>query len=342
MNNFDNFKRSVFSWARKVFLPSRTVLDFALLPWKVLAFGAAVLLMTVVTAALFRSGYDSLKAQQSYPAPPATVSLKRNVTYVRRDWQNLTMDVATPKQGRGPYPAVVCIHGGGWKSGDKKEMLPCLYALAQQGCVAVSIDYRLAPNHHFLDQVDDCKAAVRYLRTHAQELNIDPRHIGAVGSSAGGHLALLLGTTDSKELPISGEDIGVSSAVEVVVSLAGPTDLTKEMPPDSERTLEKFIGKTRLQHPELFEMASPVHYLSADDAPTLIIHGTRDQMVPYEQATEFLDASKKIGVECQLLAIKNGRHGGGGNVDDWNSSMVEMEKFLLSHLKLLPASTLGL
>ncbi len=337
MNNFDTFKGSVLLWLRKIFLPGRAFLDFALLPWKILLVSLAVLSLVVIG----RAGYGHCIAWQSYPAAPSTVELRRNVLYVQRNWQNLTMDIATPKQRQGPFPAVVCIHGGGWKSGSKKEMLPCLYTLAQQGCVAVSIDYRLAPSHHFLDQVDDCKAAVRFLRTHSRELNIDPLHIGAVGSSAGGHLALLLGTTDTKELPISGDDINVSSAVEVVVSLAGPTDLSKDLPADSELSVEKFIGKTRLQHPESFERASPIHYLTADDAPTMIIHGTRDQMIPYEQATDFLEACKKIGVECQLLAIKNGGHGGGGSIDEWNSSMVQMEKFLLSHLKLLPSSAVG-
>lgn len=338
MNNFDTFKGSVLLWLRKIFLPGRSFLDFALLPWKVLL----LLLASVALVVLGRFGYGHYMAWQSYPAAPANVELRRNVLYVQRHWQNLTMDIATPKQGQGPFPAVVCIHGGAWKSGNKREMLPCLYALAQQGCVAASIDYRLAPSHHFLDQIDDCKAAVRYLRTHSRELNIDPLHIGAVGSSAGGHLALLLGTTDTKELPISGDDIKVSSAVEVVVNLSGPTDLSKDLPTDSERSVEKFIGKSKLKHPESFARASPIHYLTAGDAPTMIIHGTRDQIVPFEQATEFLEACKKIGVECQLLAIKNGGHSGGGSIDEWNSSMVQMEKFLLSHLKLLPSSALGL
>ncbi len=338
MNNFNIFKCSVLSWLRKMFLPGRSFLDFALLPWKILLVSLAVFSLLL----LGRAEYGQCMAWQSYPVPPETVELRRNVIYVRRDWQNLTMDIATPKQGQGPFPAVVCIHGGAWKSGNKKEMLPCLYALAQQGCVAVSIDYRLAPSHHFLDQIDDCKAAVRFLRTHARELSIDPSRIGAVGSSAGGHLALLLGTTDTKELPLSGDDIKVSSAVEVVVSLAGPTDLNQDLPTDSELSAEKFVGKTKLQHPESFKRASPINYLTAGDAPTMIIHGTRDQIVPFEQATEFLDACNKIGVECQLLAIKNGGHGGGGSVDEWNSSIVQMEKFLLSHLKLLPSSSLGL
>jgi acetyl esterase/lipase len=338
MNNFDTIRRNTFSLLRKTFLPGRSYLDFAMLPLKVLLLALSLVLVVVSSW----RGCVYLQARQSYPAPPEAVTLRRNVSYVQRDWQNLTMDIATPKQGQGPFPAVVCIHGGGWKSGNKKEMLPCLYALAQQGCVAVSIDYRLAPDHHFLDQVDDCKAAVRFLRTHAQKLNINAQHIGALGSSAGGHLALLLGTTDTKELPIAGDDNSVSSAVEVVVSLAGPTDLTKELPTDSERSVEKFIGKTRLKDLELFKRASPIHYLSSGDAPTMIIHGTKDQMIPFEQATDFLEACKKIGVECQLLAIKNGGHSGGGSIDEWNSSMVQMEKFLLSHLKLLPSSALGL
>ena len=164
MNNFDISKGSVLCWLRKIFLPGRSFLDFALLPWKVLLTSLAVCLLVVLGCAR----YGHWMTWQSYPAAPATVELRRNVTYVQRYWQNLTMDIATPKQGQGPFPA-----------------------------------------------------------------------------------------------PISGDDINVSSAVEVVVSLAGPTDLRKDLPADSELSVEKFIGKTRLQHPESFERASPIHYLTA-------------------------------------------------------------------------------
>jgi len=268
---------------------------------------------------------------QSYPEPPPTLTLKRDVNYATVDGQSLSMDVVTPNVGKGPFPAVLCIHGGGWSSGHKKDMVGCAYMLGQLGFVTTSIDYRLAPQAHFPAQVEDAKAAVRYMRSHAKELDIDPNRIGVVGSSAGGHLALFLGTTD--KLPSDTSQSRVSSAVAAVVSLAGPTSLSLPLPPDSEKIVERFIGKSRTENPELFEKASPAHYLTATAAPILMIHGSKDELVPYNQATTMLAACRKTGVEAELITIADGGHGGGGNQAEWDASILKMADFLKKQLK---------
>ncbi len=283
---------------------------------------------------LFGGGVFLFARAQAYPEPPATLTLKRDVCYSTADSQPLYMDIVTPKAGKGPFAAVLCIHGGGWSAGHKKDMLGCAYMLSQLGFVTASIDYRLAPQARFPTQVEDAKAAVRYLRRHASELNIDPDRIGAIGSSAGGHLALFLGTTDNAE-PVQSTDNDqpqVSSSVKAVVSLAGPTNLALALPPESEKIAQRFIGKSRSESPELFEKASPAHYLTADDAPILMIHGDKDELVPYNQATTMLAACKGAGVSAELITVAGGGHGGGGNQADWNASILKMADFLMKHL----------
>jgi acetyl esterase/lipase len=282
---------------------------------------------------LFLGGGTFLFARaQDYPEPPPTLTLRRDVSYAIVDGQSLSMDVVVPKVGKGPFPAVLCIHGGGWSSGHKKDMVGCAYMLSQLGFVTTSIDYRLAPQAHFPAQVEDAKAAVRYMRSHAKELDIDPNRIGVLGSSAGGHLALFLGTTD--KLPSDDTSQSqVSSAVKAVVSLAGPTSLSLPLPPNSEKIAERFIGKSRSESPNLFESASPAHYLTAATAPILMIHGNKDELVPYNQATTMLAACKKAGVEAELITIADGGHGGGGNQAEWDASILKMAEFLTKHLK---------
>ena len=288
----------------------------------------------VLVFSLLLGGVFLFARAQGYPEPPSTLTLKRDVCYCTVDSQPLYMDIVTPKAGKGPFAAVLCVHGGGWSAGHKKDMLGCAYTLSQLGFVTATIDYRLAPQAHFPAQVEDAKAAVRYLRRHASELNIDPARIGAVGSSAGGHLTLFLGTTDNTD-PVQSTDNDqpqVSCAVKAVVSLAGPTNLVLPLPPQSEKIAQRFIGKSRSESPELFEKASPAHYLTSDDAPLLMIHGDKDKLVPYNQATTMLAACKKAGVSAELITVAGGGHGGGGNQADWNASILKMADFLVKQL----------
>jgi dipeptidyl aminopeptidase/acylaminoacyl peptidase len=120
--------------------------------------------------------------------------------------------------------------------------------------------------------------------------------------------------------------------VKAVVSLAGPTNLALPLPPESEKIAQRFIGKRRSESPELFEKASPAYYLTADDAPILMIHGDKDELVPYNQATTMLAACKHAGVSAELITVTGGGHGGGGNQADWNASILKMADFLTKHL----------
>ncbi len=267
------------------------------------------------------------------PEPPDSILFDKNVVYTQVEDTLLLLDLARPRTGAGPFPAIVCIHGGGWRAGDKTEFHGALFSLAQQGYVAATVNYRLAPGDHFPAQIQDVKSAVRHLRSRAQELHIDPDRIGVFGGSAGGHLALLLGTTDAHDFPPAGEYLDLSSVVQAVVSLAGPTDLTQRFPEASEAMVTDLMGKSRAEAPAAYEQASPLHHVSATDAPVLVIHGTKDELVPYAQSTALVAALKSVGVEAELLTIPDGGHGSGGKPEDWNAAILKTVEFFDTHLK---------
>ncbi len=270
--------------------------------------------------------------------PPATVSLEKDVVYMKAGDKSLKMDIAKPKNGDGPFPAVVCIHGGGWRGGDKSHMHNSLFGLAQQGYVAVTIQYRLVPEARFPSQIQEAKAAVQYVRAHAKELNVDPDRIGVMGGSAGAHLALLIGTTDDNEFEAVGDNPKVSAKVNAVVSLAGPTDLTPEFPAPAQAMVNDLLNKSKKDDSDAYAKASPLHYVTKGDAPILMVHGTKDELVPYDQTTKLMDACKKAGVDAELVTIKDGGHGGGGDPKEWVAAIGKMAEFLNKHLKDKPAA----
>jgi acetyl esterase/lipase len=239
--------------------------------------------------------------------------IREGLTYGPNERNDL--DLFLPKDdGKSLRPAVIVIHGGAWRGGDKKDMRILAESLAQRGYVVAVINYRLAPKWNYPAQLDDCQRAVRWLRKNAKEFRVDPKRFGAAGASAGGHLALLLGTREVRD-DSDPELKGISSKVQCVLSICGPTDLTDkryaQAARDSElgKILIEFIGKPYDEAPEIWKEASPIYHVSPDDAPTFIIHGDRDSIVPFEQSVRFAEALKKVGVEVQLVAIKGMDHG---------------------------------
>lgn len=127
------------------------------------------------------------------------VIFEKDVIYGHSSGVDLKMDLAKPAKSSGPVPALLGIHGGAWSSGDKSLYEPFIRQFAANGYVAAAVEYHFAPTHQWPAQIEDAKCAVRYLRAHAKELNIDPNKIGVIGDSAGGHLCLLLGLMDPKD-----------------------------------------------------------------------------------------------------------------------------------------------
>jgi acetyl esterase/lipase len=224
----------------------------------------------------------------------------------------LAMDVVRPAEGGGPCPAVVCIHGGGFRAGNREHYLPLCVRLAQRGYVAATVSYRLAPLYQFPAPLEDIKTAIRWLRANATHFGIDPERIGVTGESAGGHLALFAGLTgDVREFEGPGPNLDQSSKVSCVVNYYGPTDFTKSYGKsvDAAEVLPLFLGGD-LEHerPEHIR-ASPLNWVSPRAAPVLTIHGTADRYVAYEQAVWLTDRLRAAGVEAELETLEGAGHG---------------------------------
>ncbi len=245
-------------------------------------------------------------------AIPDRVVFEQNVEYTNPDDQHLQMNIARPKTGAGPFPAVLCIHGGGFRAGSREGYNALCLTLAQQGYVAATASYRLAPRFQFPAAVHDVKAAVRWLRANAKKYNIDPNRIGVTGGSAGGHLAQFLGVTAGvPEFEGNGGNPGQSSAVTCVVNVYGPSDFTKSYGKsvDAHEVLPLWFGGNLEQERHKHIIGSPLSWVTPQAAPTLLIHGTEDKYVAYEQALWMRDRLKLCGVEVELLTIEGAGHG---------------------------------
>lgn len=231
---------------------------------------------------------------------------------------SLKLDLYVPG-GPGPYPVVVGVHGGSWTSGTRDQNL----SLTQlsRGYAVANIDYRLAPDFIYPAQIEDCKAAVRWLRANASTYRLNPNEIGVIGLSAGGHLAALLGTTAGVaelEGPEAG-NAGYSSRVQAVVDYFGPTDLLllhdqaaacePGDPNDPTEPPSQLIGCPIQSCPDATEKANPIRYVSADDPPFLILHGTGDCLVPWQQSQILYDALKAQGLDAKLILVPFATHG---------------------------------
>jgi acetyl esterase/lipase len=246
------------------------------------------------------------------PQIPDTVLAERNVAYSAAGGRQ-TMDIVRPREASNtPRPAVLLVHGGGFRAGAKESYIPLAVKLAEHGYVAATVNYRLSPRNQFPAAVEDVKAAVRFLRAGASKYNIDSDHIGALGGSAGGHLVLMLGLTAGvPEFEGSGPNREQSSAVQCVVDEYGPTDFTQSYSKsvDAAEVLPKFLGGD-LDHERLAHIrSSPLNWVTPNAAPTLAIHGTADNYVAYEQSLWIVERLIAAGVPAELETISGAGHG---------------------------------
>ena len=249
--------------------------------------------------------------------------LEEDITFGKGDDVDLKLDLARPETGKGPFPALVYIFGSGWGDWTGGSRTRChlgIMQAAQRGYVAVTVDHRRTAVKEkgktkflFPAQLYDVKCAIRWLRANADRYNIDSKHIGAVGWSSGGHLALMLGLTEASD-GLEGDcgDKEYSSRVQAVVSAGGPTELasmyneTKSL--DERRVLVEFLGGNPQELPDQYARASPINYVKNDAPPILTIHGDIDADVPLKQAY-LLDAKmKELGASHTLIIQKNSEH----------------------------------
>jgi len=265
---------------------------------------------------------DKPAAAKTTGKPDADLVIKHDIEIGKIGGIPILLETAVKKDvGAGtPLPAVLMIHGGGWKNGNARAPMglvmpnPGLY-YARNGYFVASVGYRLSGQAKWPAQIQDCKLAVRYLRAHAKELNIDPDHIGCCGFSAGGHLAGCLGAMqDAPEMEGDGGDAGISSRVQAVVMLSGPVDMTfyfdkKGGGSQAVEYKSELFGEGWKEHPEILSKASSNYYVKAGLPPFWIGASDKDAAVPVEQADVLADALKKAGVSFEYLLMKNGGHG---------------------------------
>jgi acetyl esterase/lipase len=263
-----------------------------------------VLCLTII------SGASACRHKRRYHPQPVAIG---NLAYgPNTDNGANLLDLYLPG-GKGPYPLIVCIHGGGWESGDK-AFFP-FRQLVKGGFAVASINYRLSPQAAFPAQIIDCKLAIGWLRLHAGDYDLNPNAIGVWGISAGGHLAALLGLTGDLPAPAwACPDRRVSNQVAAICDWCGPTDLVSIFPQSGANLgvndlLTRLLGTAPANDPALTREASPVFYSQRALPPFLIMHGLKDAIVPAQQSRELNDHLKSIGADSTLILIKGAKHG---------------------------------
>jgi acetyl esterase/lipase len=248
------------------------------------------------------------QAQTTQNLVPPGTRIERNLAYVADGHERHRLDLYLPEKGAGPFPVVIWLHGGGWVRGDKAN---CHAApLVARGYAAVSVNYRFLQHAAFPAQIEDCKAAVRWLRANARKYHLDADHIAVMGASAGGHLAALLGVSGNvKELEGSLGNTDQSSRVQAVIDLFGPLRINKDKGNKS----------------------NVLAYVSRDAPPFLIVHGDADKSVPIKQSEQLTAALNKAGVDVTLMPLKGAGHSGPAFFT--GEMMATYQTFLDRHLK---------
>lgn len=279
---------------------------------------ALILTLLITSSALAQP------APTNQPKPPPGARVERNIPYVPEGDPAQVLDIYLPeKPSDKPLPLVVWIHGGGWRGGSKNGCLATY--LIPHGYAAASVEYRFSQKALFPAQIQDCQAAIRFLRANAAKYNIDPDRFGVAGDSAGGHLSALVGAAGgaSAFTPIGGND-KTSDRVQAVCDFYGPANfntVVEQAAADKNvKNIFKFntpsdpysslIGVPLHEDKAKSDAVSPVHFVSKDDPPYLILHGTADALVPYAQSEELAAALKQAGVPVLLQRFPNAGHGG--------------------------------
>jgi len=259
-----------------------------------------------------------------------------DVEYASVDDHRLLLDLYVPEKVEGA-PLLVWVHGGAWRRGSKSPMP--LKALAEEGWAIASVDYRLTPVARFPAQVHDIKAAVRFLRAKAADYGFNAERIAIAGSSAGGHLAAMVGTTNGhKDLEGSvGAHLGESSNVQATVSLYGASNLTTILNQSTPHglgvripALQLLLGGQPEDKTEIAHLASPIFHVDPSDPPLLLIHGDQDPQMPINQSHELHGRYKELGLSVQFEVVHGGAHGGSDFYDEIRWQIIK--EFLKTHV----------
>ena len=240
-----------------------------------------------------------------------------DIEFAQAGGQRLLLDLHLPKGTETP-PLVVWIHGGGWRGGSRKKMH--LDQLIGHGHAIASISYRFTDKAIFPAQIHDCKAAIRWLRANAKKYGYNADWIAVAGSSAGGHLALLVGVSgDVKQLEGTvGGNLEQSSRIQSIIDYYGPSDFVLRGKSQPERAYTEKSGSFALLGgklkgkviPELEVQASPAQHVTTDDPPLLVFQGAKDKVVLPDQSERIVALYQQAHLPAKLVVLKNAGHGG--------------------------------
>ncbi len=260
---------------------------------------------------------SAIQPKPSGPKIPPNIRFLQDLEYVPGGHERNKLDLYLPQLafgGSGPRPLIVWVHGGAWRSGSKDKCRALRFL--DKGYAVASINYRLSQHAIFPAQIEDCKAAIRWLRTNSNQYGLDQKRFGVWGSSAGGHLVALLGTTGDVEEFEVGQNLDVSSRVQAVCDFFGPTDFLqmsqskgKMNHTAADSPESQLIGGPIMENKEACRRANPITYVTEDDPPFLIMHGSKDMTVPINQSELLYEALKKAGMPVTFHTVLGAGHG---------------------------------
>ena len=293
------------------------------------------IIMTVVTLFLL-GGAPLIHGQRAEHWPPDEgFTVTSAVAYTAGAHGPLLADVYVP-MGKGIHPGIVFIHGGGWKNGNRHQMIKLIKALAENGYVCFTIEYDVDPVP-FPTSFHESLAAVKFFRDHAGEYHLDPAHVAVAGSSAGGELAALvalnpegrpLGTARTRGAAKGGSASGVQAAV----ILNGVLDLTDMAKTHDAGMITAYLGGTCETRMDACKDASPVFHVHAGAPPIYVGHGTADQTVPFAEAVAFTNALKAAHVPVQFFQAEGGKHTFWADPRFYSANLEAVKEFLAVHL----------
>ena len=298
--------------------------------WFIVTLGALFSLSICAIVVVVGFAIVSQLAQAAQlPAPKYTVTTQRGIAY--GPFPAETLDLCAPNGATTLRPGVIFIHGGGWTTGDQTSYDSACATLAKYGFVGATINYRLAPASRWPAQIVDAQLAVRWLRAHASTYNLDPQRLCAWGDSAGAHLAVYLGV-DQTIHPGDEQSLYADQSphVSCVVDAFGPVDLTNIHTPVADQALPLLLGATYQAAPDRYRDASPLFLVSPQSAPTLIIQGTKDTVVPPSQSQALQAALQRNHVPEQYVSYDGGHGFTGLSQSQINGILLTIFKFLVA------------